>query len=177
LLRTGRSPAGDLIARCTQSRCPAPRARCGFHAPDALARISLTLPVLVDKTCEVDRRARPPGRAATNRSGIATMSKVAIFACVAVSFAGCATSKTWSATGGSRSDGVVRLSYEYLLFQIPHVDDQQGLEIAESRCRSWGYSGSEPFGGQTRVCNNMTNSGCNSWLVTREYQCLGDLEK
>jgi hypothetical protein len=95
----------------------------------------------------------------------------------ALSVAGCATAKEWVATGGSRADGVVKLSYQYGLFERPQVSAQQGLELAKSRCTAWGYSGAEAFGGVIRVCNNYGSSGCISWLVTAEYQCLGRLEK
>ena len=40
---------------------------------------------------------------------------VAVAAAVLVS--GCATTKNWSATGGSRADATVRLSYEYGAFE------------------------------------------------------------
>lgn len=95
----------------------------------------------------------------------------------ALGVSGCATTKEWTATGGSRSDGVVKLSYQYGLFEAPQVSAQQGLELAKSRCAAWGYSGAEAFGGVTRACNNLDSTGCNSWLVTAEYQCLGSLEK
>jgi hypothetical protein len=87
--------------------------------------------------------------------------------------AGCATVKTWQATGGSRSDGTVRLSYEYGMFEQPQLDEGQALALARQRCAVWGYSGAEAFGGVTQVCNAMTNSGCASYLVTKEFQCLG----
>jgi hypothetical protein len=96
---------------------------------------------------------------------------------VALGIGGCAITKEWAATGGSRSDGVVKLSYEYGLFQAPQVSAQQGLELAKARCSAWGYSGAEAFGGVTRVCNNRDSTGCNSWLVTAEYQCTGRPEK
>ncbi len=100
-----------------------------------------------------------------------------ILVAAAVSLTGCTAAKEWSATGGSRSDGVIRLSYEYHMFEVPQVDEQQGLELAKSRCSAWGYTGAQAFGGQTQLCNNPSSSGCGSWLVTREYQCLGTLEK
>jgi len=97
---------------------------------------------------------------------------------VMVGLAGCATTKEWVATGGSRSDGVVKLSFEYGLFENPKVNEQQGLDLAYSRCAAWGYSGAQAFGGTTRVCTNLGQNGvCYSWLVTREYQCTGSLEK
>ena len=48
---------------------------------------------------------------------------VAVAAAVLVS--GCATTKNWSATGGSRADATVRLSYEYGAF-----DDDARRELA-----------------------------------------------
>lgn len=87
---------------------------------------------------------------------------------------GCAAQKDWSATGGSRSDGVVRLSYEYGEMEKPQVREEQALAIAAQRCRTWGYTGSEAFGGVTRQCNQRGGfNGCASWIVTKEYQCTG----
>jgi hypothetical protein len=105
------------------------------------------------------------------------MKKILTITAIALCITGCATQKNWSATGGSRSDGVVRLSYEYGMFEVPKLSDQQGINLAKSRCSAWGYTDAEAFGGVTQVCNKPTGSGCNSFLVTAEYQCLGDLEK
>lgn len=90
-----------------------------------------------------------------------------------IALAGCATAKTWQATGGSRADGVVRLSYQYGLFEQPEVDEAAGQQIAVERCAVWGYTGAEAFGGVTEACNGYGSSGCTSWLVTKEYQCTG----
>lgn len=89
-----------------------------------------------------------------------------------VSLSACATVKNWQATGGSRADGTVKLSYEYGMFESPSLTTD-GIAIAIERCRVWGYSGAEPFGGQTQVCNQFSSSGCMSWLVTKEFQCTG----
>lgn len=85
----------------------------------------------------------------------------------------CATAKTWQATGGSRSDGTVRLSYEYGMFEVPHVDEAQALNVAKQRCAVWGYNGAEAFGGTTSQCTQSGSSGCMLTLVTKEFQCLG----
>lgn len=90
---------------------------------------------------------------------------------------GCVTSKEWVATGGSRSDGIVRLSYEYGMFEQPQVNEEQAVKLATGRCAAWGYTGAEAFGGITRNCSSPTYSGCNAWIVTKEYQCVGRLEK
>lgn len=98
-----------------------------------------------------------------------TIGAVALLAALAA----CATAKTWTATGGSRSDGTVRLSYEYGLFEAPTIDENQGLTVAKQRCAIWGYSGAEAFGGVTTQCTAPSSSGCMTTLVTKEYQCTG----
>lgn len=90
-----------------------------------------------------------------------------------VALTGCATQKEWFATGGSRADGTVKLSYEYGAFERPQLSETKGTALAKSRCAVWGYTGAEPFGGQTQACNEYFGRGCNRWLVTREYQCTG----
>lgn len=84
----------------------------------------------------------------------------------------CATAKTWSATGGSRSDGTVRLSYEVGLMESPQLTDD-GVALAVERCKVWGYTGATPFGGTTSQCTQPSNSGCMLTLVTKEFQCTG----
>jgi hypothetical protein len=86
---------------------------------------------------------------------------------------GCAVHKELVPTGGSRADGTVKLSFEYGLFEVPELDEQQGMNAAQKRCSAWGYTGAEPFGGAIKTCTNSSNSGCNRWLVTIEYQCTG----
>jgi hypothetical protein len=76
-------------------------------------------------------------------------------------------------TGGSRADGTVKLSYEFDRLEKPQVDMVQGAAAAAERCKNWGYSGAQPFGGQTKVCNDHNRDGCTSWLVTVEFQCTG----
>lgn len=100
------------------------------------------------------------------------------FVIAAFSITGCAhTKKEWAATGGSRADGVVKLSFQFRPFEYPEASAQQGLELAKSKCLAWGYKNAEAFGGVIQTCNDQDSRGCNSWLVTAEYQCLGSLEK
>lgn len=86
----------------------------------------------------------------------------------------CVSTEQWSATGGSRAAGVVRLSYEYPEFHQPEVSDAQALQLADNRCNSWGYSRAEEVPGQVRECSNMDDGNCDLWTVTREYQCKSD---
>ncbi len=100
------------------------------------------------------------------------MSRVFLCALI-LSLAGCAVSKQWTATGGSRADAIVRLSYEYGEFEAPEISINEGVPLAKKRCAAWGYSNAEPFGGQTKSCNRSGGfGGCSSWMVTVEYQCL-----
>lgn len=87
---------------------------------------------------------------------------------------GCAVTKDWSATGGSRADGVVRLSYEIGEMENAQLNESQAVRLAAQRCKTWGYSGAEAFGGITRQCNMRGGfSGCAKWMVTKEFQCTG----
>jgi len=92
-------------------------------------------------------------------------------AALLLNLAACATTSQWAVTGGDRSDGVVRVSYEYPEFEQPTVSDEQAMKIALGRCEGWGYEDAQPIAGQTRQCSNMDGSNCNLWTVTREYQC------
>ena len=87
---------------------------------------------------------------------------------------GCVTTKEWSATGGSRADGVVRLSYEVGAMEQAQLSESQAITMATRRCATWGYTGAEAFGGTTRQCNQPGGfGGCATWLVTKEFQCTG----
>ena len=92
-------------------------------------------------------------------------------AALLLNLAACATSQKWAISGGDRSGGVVRVSYEYPEFRQPAVSDAQAIKIAAGRCAGWGYDNAEPLPGQTRQCSNMEGANCDLWTVTREYQC------
>lgn len=96
-------------------------------------------------------------------------------ACLAIlGLAGCATPIDWAATGGSRADGTVKLSYEHSDFQTPQLSESQAVSLASRRCQTWGYTGAEAFGGVTRQCAQGGGFGaCARWMVTKEYQCTG----
>ena len=84
-----------------------------------------------------------------------------------------ATRKEFVATGGSRADGVVVLSYEYGMYEEPQEDQEQGAALAASICAGWGYVGANPFG-ETQQCQPVNGYGnCFPKKVTRRYQCTG----
>ena len=102
------------------------------------------------------------------------MKAMLVVLSAALALSGCATSKNWSATGGSRADATVRLSYEYGAFEKPQTNETEAMNLAVARCKTWGYTGAEAFGGTTQQCNMPGGmGGCNRFLVTKEYQCTG----
>lgn len=105
------------------------------------------------------------------------MNFKALFAVLLLHLAvsGCATSvaKELVATGGSRADGTVQLSFEHAAYEQPKVDFARGIETARSRCAAWGYGNAEQFGGVSRQCQFSNNYGCMRWHSTVTYQCIG----
>ena len=85
--------------------------------------------------------------------------------------AGCASTQKWSAAGGNREQGLVRVAYEYPEFHQPEMSARQAEALALDRCNAWGYSKAEPIEGQIRQCANVDDGNCNLWSVTREFQC------
>ncbi|HWY14488.1 MAG TPA: YecR family lipoprotein [Rhizomicrobium sp.] len=90
-----------------------------------------------------------------------------------LTLAACASQKVLEATGGSRSDGTVKLSFEYGMFQKPVVDWDQANASATQRCAAWGYSAAEKFDAGERKCEFSGQYGCERWEVTVTYQCTG----
>lgn len=87
--------------------------------------------------------------------------------------AACATTKVMQPIGGSRSDGTVKLAYEYGAFENPKVDAGQAAQAATARCQAWGYQHAEPFGGYVTQCTASNGYGCVRTMVTVEFQCTG----
>lgn len=85
----------------------------------------------------------------------------------------CTTIKVPKATGGSKSDGIVELSYEYGMFESPQVDWNEALSTAVRRCAAWGYSTAESFGGTISRCQSYNSYGnCVRNFVTMKFQCI-----
>lgn len=109
------------------------------------------------------------------------MKKAILVVTIAFTIFGCTTTKEWSATGGSRADGAIVLSYEQGGYEQPILDENQGLALAVARCKRWGFSDAEAFGGSTRTCIERTSglftSSCVTWKVDKKYQCTGTPDK
>ena len=86
---------------------------------------------------------------------------------------GCSVNKTFSATGGSKADGTVRLSYWYGAFETPNASlDETAHQTAKDRCNNWGYSDAKSFDEVTRSCVSWNAYGCIQYQVSVDYQCI-----
>ncbi len=86
---------------------------------------------------------------------------------------GCTTNIQPVATGGSKADGTIVLSYEYGAFQKPVVDWTGADTQASERCRAWGYKSAEAFGGLQNYCLAHNSYGtCVRFRVNIPYQCI-----
>lgn len=93
-----------------------------------------------------------------------------LFGCVALS--GCATTVVPTASGGSRSDGTVEMSYEYGAMMVPQVDYATAKRTAVRRCQAWGYKDAESFDTGLKKCSAPSVYGCDAYRVTIQYQCI-----
>jgi len=103
------------------------------------------------------------------------MKRLVIPALSLLFITGCSTptvTKYPLASGGSKNDGVIEVSYNYILFENYQVDSEHGKIEAIERCKLWGYSGAESFGGEKTECSFQPRSMCQGWKVTTTYQCL-----
>lgn len=64
--------------------------------------------------------------------------KIAMLLGAATFLGACTAPKEMVATGGSRADGTVRMSYEYGGFEVPEVNATQGAAAAAQRWRHGG---------------------------------------
>ena len=82
----------------------------------------------------------------------------------------------WSAVGGSRSDGTVKIAYIQGEFTNGSPSMEEGKQLAAQRCQRWGYTDAEAFGGATRNCirySSVLSNYCLEQQITFEYQCIG----
>ena len=85
---------------------------------------------------------------------------------------GCTVTVVPVATGGSRSDGIVKMSYEFSPITIPQVDQTAAIRKAAQYCKNWGYDTAEPFDAGLTSCSQPSAFGCDMHLTTIEYQCM-----
>lgn len=87
--------------------------------------------------------------------------------------AGCVTAYvTPVATGGSKSDGIIEMSYERDSMIATEVDRAGAMMRAKDRCVSWGYDDVEPFDAGMEKCISVSSGICSRYRVTTQYQCF-----
>lgn len=70
---------------------------------------------------------------------------------------------------------IVNMGYEVGVFEKPEVRWDQAQLKAMNRCRAWGYSDAQRFGGVQKQCLAYNGYGsCMRMMITVPYQCLGD---
>ena len=72
----------------------------------------------------------------------------------------------WAASGGSKSDGVVRISYQVDALKEAIQDPEQAWEVAVSRCKIWGFEDAQAFDFISKTTNNGVTT------ATQEFQCV-----
>lgn len=83
--------------------------------------------------------------------------------------AGCAATEP-QPISGDRSAGLIRFSAEQFTSAFTDPDWSAAHEQAVERCKSWGYSGAEPF---AAACSRRNLLGtCEDRVMVRDYQCL-----
>lgn len=84
----------------------------------------------------------------------------------------CSTNMEMKATGGSKSDGTVTLSFDHATILDPIIDEKKALQTAQSKCKVWGFRNAKAFGGSTKKClEEYKTGGCVAYRVKKVYQC------
>ena len=101
-------------------------------------------------------------------------NKLLYFVALSLLVGACTVNKIPIPTGGSRADAIIELSYDVGMFEKPVVDWVAAKSSAAQRCRAWGYSQAEAFGGQKSQCHAYNAYGnCLRATITLNYQCIG----
>ena len=101
---------------------------------------------------------------------------------ITITLVGCGAKqvhKDWYALDGSRADATVKVALSWNPErEIPQSDKSQADKIAEERCKAWGYSGAEIFGGASQKCTQIGYTGFTTLCLEAQaivtYQCLGN---
>ncbi len=84
----------------------------------------------------------------------------------------CATENPLRTTGTSPADGIVQLSYQYVLSDRPVIDWVSAQNTARERCVAWGYSDAQRFERGRQHCMTQDIFGrCKSFNVNVAYHC------
>lgn len=101
-------------------------------------------------------------------------SKGVIIFFVGIVFFSCKVKIIPNVIDGSKSDGILVLSYEYNQGLKPVVDWSVAIESATKRCKDWGYSDAKLFETAVKECisEEWDKESCLRWKVTVNCQCI-----
>ncbi|MDP8184419.1 YecR family lipoprotein [Phocoenobacter skyensis] len=103
------------------------------------------------------------------------MKKLLVVSLLSLVLTGCAVQeKEMYAVGGSKSDGIVEMAVTKQPFERVQVNKEKTLQTVIRKCKAWGYSNAEPFGGSTRGCNSMWGGDCMEYIMKVKYQCTNN---
>ena len=89
---------------------------------------------------------------------------------------GCASNYYPAATGGSKSDAIITVTYGYSNGENPDnwTTEWQGIDkSASQRCKNWGYSSAVRFDRAEKWCITWNGYGnCTYWKEALNYQCV-----
>ena len=97
---------------------------------------------------------------------------VLFMALISALLSGCTVTVVPVATGGSRADGIIKMSYQFSPITIPQVDKTAAIRTAAQYCKNWGYDTAVPFDAGLTSCSQPSDFGCDMHLTTIEYQCI-----
>jgi len=82
--------------------------------------------------------------------------------------------KQWLVTDASRSDAIIKVSFEGNEFQRARPAQEQADALATKMCTGWGYTGAVQFGSEETTCLSRRGFGnCGRRRITLPYQCTG----
>ncbi|BAJ01946.1 YecR-like lipofamily protein [Shewanella violacea] len=96
---------------------------------------------------------------------------------IVLATSGCVGKKDWQAAGGSKAEGIIKLSYTFSGNRNPQADDEQALKVAEERCQLWGFTGARPFQFVDVRCQRTHGASCGTHIVTKAFQCIPEQAK
>ena len=100
------------------------------------------------------------------------MKKIIAIVSLSLFLQSCETTRYLNTTGGSKSDGIVEMSFEHGAFENPQIQWADAKLKAAKTCQAWGYSSATPFGQGESKCVAVNEYGCIRWKDTYKYQCV-----
>ena len=94
------------------------------------------------------------------------MKKLIVTVFIAATLSGCAVQAKYYGVSGSKADGTVSIGYDGSSYTITKQNLPEAQQLAAAKCRIWGFTDAEAFGGvKTQRVNEYAYQG----II--EFQC------